>query len=416
MFFHIRHRFSPLLLTAAVIPTLLTPVTTYSVEAASGYENVDSTWDAASDIAEVVQYGMTPISGSYVTDGDYDIEVESSSKYFRLDSATLHVEDGTMTAEIHFDSTAYEYVYPGTPEEAAAAELDDYIACEDTGTETVFTFPVEALNQPLYCSAYSKNREKWYGRTILFDASSLPEGAVNVLLPDYDLIADALESAGEDPEALVVEAAENSGIYSGEADGTAEISSDALENTASTGSDNTVSASSAVDTDSTDASGMQTVAADEAYFDEAAADIDLEDGEYSIEADMTGGSGRATISSPMLLTVQNGKAYATVVWSSKYYDYMIVNGVKYLNESDEGSASSFTIPVLALDEPFDVIADTTAMDEPVEITYSLTFYEATTGSKSMIPQEAAKRVLIVAVIIIVLGAILNHFVQKKREG
>ena len=63
-----------------------------------------------------------------------------------------------------------------------------------------------------------------------------------------------------------------------------------------------------------------------------------------------------------------------------------------------------------------VIADTTAMGNPVEISYSLTFYEGSIGDKGLIPQEAAKKVLIFALIIIVIGAIINHFVKMKRKG
>lgn len=62
-----------------------------------------------------------------------------------------------------------------------------------------------------------------------------------------------------------------------------------------------------------------------------------------------------------------------------------------------------------------IIADTTAMGEPVEIEYTLTFYSESVGSKGQIPQEAAKKVLSIAVVIIVVGGILNHFVKKKRK-
>ena len=99
--------------------------------------------------------------------------------------------------------------------------------------------------------------------------------------------------------------------------------------------------------------------------------IDLEDGEYQIDIVKKGGTGKASIDSPATMVVKGGKATATIVWSSEYYDYMIVDGEKYEPINEEGN-STFEIPVLKLNEPFKVIADTTAMSEPHEIEYKLT--------------------------------------------
>lgn len=71
--------------------------------------------------------------------------------------------------------------------------------------------------------------------------------------------------------------------------------------------------------------------------------------------------------------VENGKMTTKLVWSSKNYDYMIVGGQKYLNESKAGEASSFTIPVEAIGEKITVIGDTVAMSKPHEVEYTLLF-------------------------------------------
>lgn len=144
-------------------------------------------------------------------------------------------------------------------------------------------------------------------------------------------------------------------------------------------------------------------------------ETDLEDGEYSIQVDLEGGSGKASVSSPTLMLVKNGRMYAELQWSSSNYDYMIVDGEKFQNESEEGRNSVFTIPVTALDDKIEVIADTLAMGAPHEIDYTLTFYEASIGSKGQLPQEAAKRVVAVAMVIIVGGGILNYFVNKRNR-
>ena len=144
-------------------------------------------------------------------------------------------------------------------------------------------------------------------------------------------------------------------------------------------------------------------------------ETDLEDGEYSIQVDLEGGSGKASVTSPTILTVEDGKAYAQIQWSSSNYDYMIVDGEKYLPTNEEGMNSVFEIPVLSMDEAMPVIADTTAMGAPHEIDYNLTFYSDSIGSKSQLPQEAAKRVVAVAMVIIVGGGILNYFVNKRNR-
>ena len=100
---------------------------------------------------------------------------------------------------------------------------------------------------------------------------------------------------------------------------------------------------------------------------------DVKDGSYEVSVDMEGGSGRASISSPCQVEVRDGSSYATIVWSSSHYDYMIVDGEKYLPINTEGN-STFEIPVLVYDEAMEVIADTTAMSTPHEIEYSLTFH------------------------------------------
>ncbi len=147
----------------------------------------------------------------------------------------------------------------------------------------------------------------------------------------------------------------------------------------------------------------------------AADSLSLEDGEYAISVTMTGGSGKATIQSPTLLTINDGTAYASIIWSSSNYDYMIVDGQKYLNESNEEVNSHFTIPVSNLTEDLPVIADTLAMGTPHEVQYVLTFDPASIASKSTLPQEGAKRVLIMAAIIIIGGGILNHIVNERRK-
>ena len=107
--------------------------------------------------------------------------------------------------------------------------------------------------------------------------------------------------------------------------------------------------------------------------------LQLEDGIYTVELAFEGGSGKAKVLSPATVTVSGENVTATIQWSSPNYDYMIVDGEKYLPVNTEGD-SVFEIPVLFFDKPMDVIGDTVAMSKPHEIEYALTFYSDTMKS------------------------------------
>ena len=130
------------------------------------------------EVIEVVEDGMTPIPASSLKDGEYDVKVSSSSSMFKIESAKLTVADGKMTAVMTMSGTGYLYVFMGTGIEAEHAQETAYIPFEETedGKHT-FTVPVEALDAGIDCAAFSKRKELWYDRTILFRADSLPAEA-----------------------------------------------------------------------------------------------------------------------------------------------------------------------------------------------------------------------------------------------
>lgn len=242
---------------------------------------------------DVVEDGMAPVYGKDIKDGVYPVKVDSSSSMFRITECELTVKDGSMSAVMTMSGTGYLKLFMGTGEEALKAEETDYIPYVETeqGIHT-YEIPVEALDMGIECSAFSKKKEKWYDRVLVFRSDSLPAEAF--------------------------------------ADGT-----------------------------------MTTVES-----------LKLEDGSYTIAVKLEGGSGRAAVESPAALRVEDGKAYATVVWGSSNYDYMKVDDEKFDVMSMEGN-STFEIPVSGFDFRIPVIADTIAMSEPHEIDYILTFDSAT---------------------------------------
>lgn len=103
--------------------------------------------------------------------------------------------------------------------------------------------------------------------------------------------------------------------------------------------------------------------------------VKAEDIHRTIQVTLTGGTGRASITSPAFIEVSGDEVYATIEWSSPYYEYMIVGGEKYLPVNTDGN-STFEIPIV-LDEKMPVSAQTVAMSVPHEIDYTLFFDSST---------------------------------------
>ncbi|MEE8721942.1 MAG: hypothetical protein SOI38_02965 [Eggerthellaceae bacterium] len=106
----------------------------------------------------------------------------------------------------------------------------------------------------------------------------------------------------------------------------------------------------------------------------------LADGTYEVDVTLSGGSGRASVSSPAKLVVSGGAMTATIEWSSNSFDKMVVNDVEYAPTNTEGN-STFDIPVSALDTDIAVSAETTAMSQPHMVDYTLHFDSKTVQAK-----------------------------------
>lgn len=242
---------------------------------------------------DVVEDGMVPVYGTDLVDGVYQVEVASSSSMFKIVDCELTVQDGEMTAVMTMSSDGYLKLFMGTGEEAVQASEEDCIPfVENAEGKQTYKVPVEALDMGIDCAAWSKRKEKWYDRVLVFRASSLPQNAFTNLE-----IATA-ESLG------------------------------------------------------------------------------LEDGIYRAEVTLEGGSGKASVESPAVLEVKDGEITATIIWSSKNYDYVLVDGEKYEMLETDGN-SAFEIPVSGFDWKMPIVADTIAMSTPHEIDYTLYFDSST---------------------------------------
>ena len=310
---------------------------------------------SASDMTTVEQVaypGLIPVFAEDIENGDYDVNMECSSSMFRIQSATLHVAEDGMTVDIRLHSESYTKLFSGKAEEAAKADESAYIdyTVDDEGNY-VFTLPVEALDQAFSVAAFSINKELWYDRDLLIRADSLPEEALKVTIADYE----ALKK--QDRENKIEQQKQEKDLAS------------------------------------------------------LAADLDAPDGEYSVDVSLEGGSGKASITSPAMLQVKDGKAVAEIEWSSPHYDYMIVEGQKILPETkaSEDENSKFLIPITDKDGKMDVIADTTAMSTPHEIEYTLSF------DLSGLHKKSAARWLLPVVLLVLLCAAWILFQRKKKQ-
>lgn len=129
---------------------------------------------AASQDAEETSEGApgAPLTAADIRDGSYEITVDSSSTMFNITKCTLNVSNGKMTAVMTMHGKGYLYLFMGKGDDAVESGYIPFV--EDPEGAHTFTVPVEALDVLVDCAAFSKNREKWYDRTLVFRSDLIP--------------------------------------------------------------------------------------------------------------------------------------------------------------------------------------------------------------------------------------------------
>lgn len=129
-------------------------------------------------LGDAVKDGMGPVSADALKDGVYEVRVDSSSGMFRITECELTVQDGAMSAVMTMSGTGYLKLYMGTGAEAEQASEADFIPfVENADGKHTFKVPVEALDKEINCSAFSRKKETWYDRVLVFCSGSLPAEA-----------------------------------------------------------------------------------------------------------------------------------------------------------------------------------------------------------------------------------------------
>lgn len=108
-----------------------------------------------------------------LTDGSYQVDVETGNKMFKVTNCILTSEKGKMYAVITLSGTGYDCLYMGTAADAVKATAKDYIPYVVNGAgQYTYKIPVESLDKGIAVAAHSIKNDKWYDRTLIFSSSS----------------------------------------------------------------------------------------------------------------------------------------------------------------------------------------------------------------------------------------------------
>ena len=302
-----------------------------------------------------------------VADGIYSMDVTSSSSMFKVVDCILTAKDGKMSAVLTLSGTGYGYLYMGTKEEAASADQSSWIPYQvnEEGKYT-YTVPVEALDKEIAVAAYSIKKGIWYDRALTFQSETMKKIA--------DLNSTDSENKGDSG---------NTG-HNGNTGNTGNNgTTGGSNNTGNTGTNNSafpggsVSGTNSGKTDGNDGKA-DNVSKYESDTSGSTSHVDsgttLKDGVYTPDRfTWSGGTGKVQITCNKV-TIQNGQAYATLVFSSDHYQYVKANGNKYYTTKGGGSATA-VIPV-ALNQNNKIIGMTDKMSVAHEIEYTIFIYLA----------------------------------------
>lgn len=290
--------------------------------------------------------GDIPAEGT-PADGIYSTSAVTGAAMFKVVGTKLTVKNGKMTALITLSGIGYDYLYMGTGADAAN-HTDQWIKYKGTATYTLdgetktgrtYEIPVAALDKPITVASHSESHKKWYDRTITFSSKDLKK------IGDVSIGGNGNSGSTDN------------GTTGG--NGSTNGSNNTTGNT-------TTKVDTKPDTESkyeSDTSGSTKAVNSKTK---------LKDGVYKPDKfSWSGGSGRVNITCDKV-TIKNGQALATIVFSSSAYQYVKANGKKYL-PTHTGGKSIFVIPV-ELNKNNSIIGMTTKMSTAHEITYSILVY------------------------------------------
>ena len=272
-------------------------------------------------------------------DGTYSIEVETGAAMFKVVDCKLTVKNGLMTAVITLSGTGYDYLYMGTEKAAEKADRKSWVPyVADANGKYTYTIPVEALDKKIAVASHSIKKNQWYGRTLTFK---------------YDTLQKISDDSNTNPS--------NPSTPSKPSDNNGNGNSNALK--PNDGKADNESKWEADTSGSTSAVNSSTTLADGVYTPD--------------RFSWSGGTGKVKITCNKV-TIQNGQAYATLVFDSDHYQYVKADGKTYYTTKGGGMAT-VVIPI-ALNQNNTILGMTDKMSVAHEIAYTIFVYLAAAGN------------------------------------
>ena len=286
-------------------------------------------------------------------DGIYSIQVDSSASMFRVIGCELTVKNGKMKAVLTLSGTGYGYLYVGTKEQAAAADKSSWIPFQtkmtENGEKYTYEIPVESLDKEIAVAAYSIKNKIWYDRMLTFKSETLVKTG--------DIGKDDQGNAPKpsNPTKPAIPSTKPSNGSNGKNDGKADHESK-------------------YEADTSGSTG---------HIDSTTV---LKDGVYTPDRfTWSGGTGKVRITCNKV-TIKNGQAYATLVFSSDHYQYVKANGNTYYTTKGGGTAT-VVIPI-ALNKNNKILGMTDKMSVAHEIEYSIFVYLAAAGNGTTVGENS----------------------------
>lgn len=276
-------------------------------------------------------------------DGTYRVRAWTDQYMFNIQPykggtyAVLTVKNGKMKAKITLTGQGYDYLYLGSTAQAEKAAKSTWIRYSSHNNYYSYSVPVKKLNSKFLLAGHSKRENRWYQHKAAFYTSGMVRvsGGASVVPKGKNTIK-RRSSTGEKSVQTVFH-------NNHKKDKVSESTADRSKSTAKVDS----------------RAGRK-------------------DGVYTPSSfSWSGGSGRLKGITCSKITVTGGKAYATIVFESPYYDQLRADGRTFIRSGGGSGTSTFVIPV-RLNANNRVVGRTTAMSQPHWIPYTL--YIGLTGS------------------------------------
>ena len=331
-------------------------MTTACTDAGTGKSQVESADDPYADAKapdvdkNLEKIGDVPAEGT-PADGIYSTSAVTGAAMFKVVGTKLTVKNGKMTALITLSGVGYDYLYMGSAADAATHTgnwikyngTTTYTLDGETKTGRTYEIPVSALDQPITVASHSESHDKWYDRTITFSSKDLTKIG--------DVSDNNNGNNGNNGNNNNGTTGGNNNSGNGNTTGNTTTKTDTKPDSESKYESDTSGSTKAVNSKTK-----------------------LKDGVYKPDKfSWSGGTGKVNITCDKV-TIKNGQALATIVFSSSAYQYVKANGNKYL-PTHTGGKSIFVIPV-ELNKNNTIIGMTTKMSAAHEITYSILVYLA----------------------------------------